>query len=155
MVFEILHLAAHGNPVHVDVRNGHEDRNLQHLLLEVLVLGDDLRHDHAAVAGSEDQIGVVDAHPAGFAEEGYDEEPEQQQHEGAEPQQRDVRIVDQQMVKQPPQKQADSARDADDFVSFLIDSITRLSLQLHHKKHIDEDERRRKQHASKRSSTPP
>ena len=122
MVFEILHLAAHGDPVHVDVRNGHEDRNLQHLLLEVLVLGDDLRHDHAAVAGSEDQIGVVDAHPAGFAEEGYDEEPEQQQHEGAEPQQRDVRIVDQQMEKQPPQKQADSARDADDFVSFLIDS---------------------------------
>ena len=125
MVFEILHLAAHGNPVHMDVGDGHEDRDLQHLLFEVFVLRHDLRHDHAAVAGGEDQVGIVDAHPAGLAEERHDEEPEQQQHDGAEPQQRDVRVVDQQMIEQPPQEQADNSRNADDLISFLIDSHKR------------------------------
>ena len=75
-------VAAHGDPVHVDVGDGHEDRDLEHLLLEVLVLVDDLGHDDAAVAGCEGQVGVVDAHAAGFAEEGDDEEPEQQQQRG-------------------------------------------------------------------------
>ena len=31
MVLEVLHLAAYGNPVHVDIGDGHENRNLQHL----------------------------------------------------------------------------------------------------------------------------
>ena len=51
--------------------------------IEVLVSREtDLGHDHAAVAGSEDQIGVMDFHAARLAEERHDEEPEQQQHVG-------------------------------------------------------------------------
>ena len=59
MVLEVLHLSAYGNPVHVDIGDGHENRNLQHLAAQILGLPHVLRDDHAAVAGGEDQVGIV------------------------------------------------------------------------------------------------
>ena len=105
----------------MDVGNRHEDRNLQHLLAEVFIFADHLGHHHAAVAGSEHQVGIVDAHAPRFAEERHDEKPEQQQEYRAAPQKRSCRVADQQPVEQPPNQEADQPRDEDDFVTFLID----------------------------------
>ena len=133
MVLEVLHHAAYGHPVHVDVRDRHEDRDLQHLATEVLGLLHVLRHDDAPVARGEDQIGIVDPHPAGFAEKRHDEEPEEQQEHRSAPQQHHTRIALEQPVKHPPDKQANDARDADDLVAFLVYSHNSVSLRLHNK----------------------
>ena len=63
----------------MDIGHGHEDRDLQHLLLQVFGFLHDLRHDHAAVAGRENQVGIVYPHTAGFPEKRDDKEPKQQQ----------------------------------------------------------------------------
>ena len=122
MVLEILHLAPHGNPVHVDVGDRHEDRDLHHLLLKVFRLADHLGHHHPAVARCEDQIVVMDPDPPRFAEEGHDEEPEEQQENRASPHQGRARFVDQHPVEEPPDQQAHGTRNSDDLVSFLVDS---------------------------------
>jgi hypothetical protein len=62
----------------------------------------------------------VDAHAAGFPEKRDDKEPEQQQQHGAHPQQRNIRVADQQVIDQPPQKYANGAGNADNFVAFFI-----------------------------------
>ena len=129
VVFEVFDHTAHGNPVHVDVGNRHENRNLQHLAVEVLLLADHLGHHHTAVARREDQVRIVDAHAARLTEEGHNEKPEQQQQDGAQPHDADVGMVDEQMVNQPPQQQAEDARKADDSVSFLVDSHLRIVLE--------------------------
>ena len=56
---------------------------------QILGLPHVLRDDHTAVAGGEDQIGIVDAHAPRLAEERHDEEPEEQQERTAlDPQER-------------------------------------------------------------------
>ena len=120
MVFEIFDGTAHGNPVHMDVGDGHEDRNLEHLLIQILVFLHDFGHDDAAVAGRKGEVGIVDAHAAGFPEKRDDKEQEPQQQHGAHPQQRNIRVADQQVIDQPPQKYANGAGNADNFVAFFI-----------------------------------
>ena len=75
VVLGVLHLATHGQPVHVYVCNRHEDIDLKHILIKVLVIADNLRNYHAAIAGREDEFVVVDLHTAGLTEKGHDKEP--------------------------------------------------------------------------------
>ena len=121
MVFEIFDDTADGHPVHVDVRNRHEDRDLHHLLIEIFAFVYGFRHDDTAVAGREDQIGIMNLHTPGFAEKGHDEEPEQQHQDDHDPYERIVVVVAQQVIDARAEQQADQARDADDFVALFID----------------------------------
>jgi hypothetical protein len=63
----------------VYIRNRHKDRYLEHLASEVLVIGNHLRDNHAAVAGREDEFVIVDLHTAGLTEEGHDKEPKDEE----------------------------------------------------------------------------
>ena len=79
VVLGVLHLATYGQPVHVDVSHGHEDRYLKHFALKVLVVGDNLRNYHTAIAGREDEFVVVDLHTAWLTEKGHDKEPKDEE----------------------------------------------------------------------------
>jgi hypothetical protein len=79
VVLGVLHLATHGQPVHVHIRNRHKDRDLKHLACEVLIIGNDLRNNNTAIAGREDEFVVVNLHTAGLTEEGHDKEPKDEE----------------------------------------------------------------------------
>ena len=121
MILEILDHAAHRKPVHVDVGDRHEDRYLHHLPIEILALVYRFGHDHTAVAGGEDQIGVVDLHAARLAEERHDEKPEKQHQYDQHPHERTVVVAAQQAIDPRTEQQTNQAGDTDDFVTFLID----------------------------------
>jgi hypothetical protein len=79
VVLRVLHLTAYGKPVHVYVGNRHKDRDLEHLLLDILIIRNDLRHHNTAIAGREDEFVIVNLHTAGLAEEGHDKEPKDEE----------------------------------------------------------------------------
>ena len=79
VVLGVLHLATHGQPVHVYIRNRHKDRYLHHLSLEILISLDNLGYHNPTVTGREDEALIVNLHTAWLTEERRNEEPKDEQ----------------------------------------------------------------------------
>ena len=81
MVLEVLNHATHWEPVDVDICHRHKNRDLQALTLKVLVVLNNLCHNHTAIAWRKDKVGIVNLDSTWLAEKRDDKEPKhQKQH---------------------------------------------------------------------------
>ena len=120
MILEILHSTSDRHPVHVNVGNRHEDRNLQHLPIEVFALVHHFGHYDPAVARSEDQLRIMDLHTPRLPEKCHDKEPKQHKQNGSEPEQSRFGMARHQIVHQRPKQETDDSCQPDNLVAFLV-----------------------------------
>ena len=120
MILEILHGTSDRHPIHVNVGNRHEDRNLQHLPIEVFALVHHFGHYDPAVARSEDQLRIMDLHTPRLPEKCHDKEPKQHKQNGSEPEQSRFGMARHQIVHQRPKQETNDSCQPDNLVAFLV-----------------------------------